>query len=357
MIVQNGPSDRAESPQGGLCETLEEAVGQVPILRLRKVAQVCESVECYLKLEGCNVAGSIKDKNALYLVREAEERGLLQPGGTIIESSSGNFGVALAMVGAARGYRVIIVVDAKTTGTFRRMLRAYGAELVELEPPADGRSMQTARMDRALSLALETDGAWYPCQHFNPDNPQAHERWTAVEIERAFGDSLDALVVGVSTGGQLSGLARYLKPRYPGLVIVGVDVEGSVIFGTPMAPYKMTGVGLSFAPPNLDYPLIDVRYSVPERLAYSVCHRLAQKEGLLLGASTGAIVAAGMNYARRLPSGSRMALLNPDRGERYLDTVYDLDWLAANGFGLVAEADFEEALAALPECCCCSDDE
>ncbi len=357
MFVSNETCEAEGDLRVGLCQTLEEAAGRVPILRLQKVARVCRKVECYLKLEGCNVAGSVKDKNALYLVRDAEERGLLRPGGTIIESSSGNFGVALAMVGAARGYRVIIVVDAKTTVTFRRMLRAYGAELVELEPARDGRSMQTARMDCALTLALETEGAWYPCQHFNPDNPFAHERWTAVELEQAFGSSLDALVVGVSTGGQLSGLARYLKPRYPNLTIVGVDVEGSVIFGTPMAPYKMTGVGLSFSPPNLEYRMIDVRYSVPERLAYTVCHRLAREEGLLLGASTGAIVAAGLNYARRLAPGARVALLNPDRGERYLDTVYDPAWLAQNGFPLIPDSDFEEALAALPECCCCSADE
>ncbi|MEW6280205.1 MAG: cysteine synthase family protein [Candidatus Eremiobacterota bacterium] len=332
-----------------LSRDFTQAVGAVPIVRLHRLSSICRSAYCYLKLEGCNPGGSIKEKNAVFLVDQAEARGELLPGGTIIESSSGNFGVALAMIGAARGYRVIIVVDKKTTPAFRRTLMAYGAELEEVsEHLADpSGSMQRARMARARELAEGLSGAWYPCQHLNPDNPRAHALYTAREIHAAFPEGFDCLVVGVSTGGQLSGLASYLCPLFPSLKVVAVDVSGSVILGTPPAPYKMTGVGLAFRPPNLNYGAIHTGYVVPETLAYSVCHALARREGLLLGASTGAIVAAGLRAARDLPPGSQVLMLNPDRGERYLDTVYNPDWLTGNGFSLIPPEGLEEAVGNL----------
>jgi cysteine synthase A len=337
-----------------LRDDITQAVGDVPIVRLRRVASVCDSRYCYLKLESCNPGGSIKEKNATVLVNQAEEAGLLQPGGTIIESSSGNFGVGLAIVGAARGYRVIIVVDAKTTQAFRRMLCAYGAELAEVSELDANGSMQKARIALATNLAETIPGGWYPCQHYNPNNPDAHALLTAREIEDAFGAAggleLDALVVGISTGGQMSGLARYLKPRYPNLQLVGVDVQGSVIFDPSPAPYKMTGIGLSFRPPNLDYDAIDTAYVVPENLAYSMCHALAQREGLLLGSSTGAIVSAGLHLAAHMPPGSRVAMINPDRGDRYLETIYDSTWLHNNGFTLIPAEHMDVAIEQLCIC-------
>lgn len=331
-------------------EDVTRAIGDVPCIRLQRIAPVCQRVQCYLKLESCNPGGSIKEKNAVVLVDQAEELGCLRPGGTIVESSSGNFGVGLAMVGAARGYRVIIVVDAKTTQHFRRLLQAYGAELAEVgEVDASG-SMQKARIALATQLAESIPGAWYPCQHYNPHNPDAHALYTAREVEEAFGGALDALVVGVSTGGQLSGLARYLKPRYPHLKLVAVDVKGSVIFESDPTPYKMTGIGLSFRPPNLDYEALWASYVVPENLAYSVCHGLARREGLLLGSSTGAIVAAGLHLAARLPEGSRIAMINPDRGDRYLETVYQQSWLDENGFVLIPPEHLDVACEQLCLC-------
>ncbi len=330
-----------------LCEEITEAVGDVPTVRLRRVAGICQRVGCFLKLESCNPGGSIKEKNAAVLVSQAEATGELKPGGTIIESSSGNFGVGLAMVGAARGYRVIIVVDSKTTQTFRRMLKAYGAELAEADEVDAAGSMQKARIAVATRLAQSIPGGWYPCQHYNPRNPDAHSLYTARELEATFGPSLDAVVVGVSTGGQLSGLARYLKPRYPDLKLVGVDVQGSVIFDPDPAPYKMTGIGLSFRPPNLDYSSIHSAYVVPENLAYSMCNALARQEGLLLGSSTGAIVAAGLHLAGTLPTGSRIAMINPDRGDRYLETIYNQDWLDDNGFVLIPPEHMDVAIEQL----------
>jgi len=209
--------DARRQPQSWVCENLSQAVGMVPIVRLHRAARELERTAIYAKLESCNPAGSIKEKNAVYLIGRAEESGKLRPGGTIVESSSGNFGVGLAMVAASRGYRVIVVVDAKTAPPFRRMLMAFGATLEDVslsEADATG-SMQAARMRRAKELAAQIPGAWYPCQHLNPTNPDAHLEYTAREIDEAFGGNLTAIVVGVSTAGQIMGVARYYKDRYP----------------------------------------------------------------------------------------------------------------------------------------------
>jgi cysteine synthase len=324
-----------------LAKDLTEALGNVPIVRLNRISELCQRHDLYLKLESCNPGGSIKDKNAAYLVQYAEKMGWLAPGGTIVESSSGNFGIGLAAVGAARGYQVKIVVDAKTPTPIRRMLAAYGAELVDVPlsaADANG-SMQVARMEKAEALAQAIPNAWYPCQHRHPENPTAHAQFTAREIEAAFGGAPDAIAIGVSTAGQLAGIGRYFRDKYPKMRIIAVDVAGSAIFGTPAHPYKMTGLGLSFVPPNFDTRMVDAAYSVSDRLAFSVCHALARQEGLLLGASTGAIVAAALADARHYSRPQRMVLLNPDRGDRYLETVYNRQWLSQQGIDILeAEA-------------------
>lgn len=326
-----------------LCADWTQAVGKVPIVRLNNVATVFKSRACYLKLESCNPGGSIKEKNAVWMVNQAERAGALRPGGTIVESSSGNFGLALAMIGALRGYTVKIIVDAKATPPARRMLRAHGAELVEVTTEMIERhgTRHRARIALATELSRTVPGAWYPCQHFNPLNPEAHSDYTAREIAAAFPGGLDALVVGVSTGGQLSGLTRHLLPLFPKLKVVAVDVQGSVILANQPAQYQMTGLGLSFTPPNLDYSSITSGYIMPERLAYSTCHAIAKREGLLMGASTGAIVAAGIHVAHQLPPHSRICMMGPDRGDRYLESLYDADWLASHQFTLTDPAELE----------------
>lgn len=332
-----------------LCQDVAEAVGQVPIVRLNGFGEACRRHELYLKLESCNPGGSIKEKNAVHLVREAEAKGRLKPGGTIVESSSGNFGIGLAMLGAARGYRVIIVVDAKTPPPIRRMLGAYGAEMVELPLSAVDRhgSMQVARMEKAREIAERIPGAWYPCQHRNPSNPDAHALYTAREIEAAFDGAPDAIVVGVSTAGQLAGMTRYFKQRSSAVRFVGVDVAGSVIFGTPPRPYKMTGLGLCFIPPSFQDEVLSAAYSIGDKLAFSVCHELARREGLLLGASTGAIVAAGLAFAGRQNNPQRILMVNPDRGDRYLETVYNPEWLSQNNLQLLKGPHLEAAIGRL----------
>jgi cysteine synthase len=330
--------------QPHIAQDFTQAVGAVPIVRLNQVSQQCQQHHFYFKLESCNPGGSIKEKNAICLVNQAEADGLLQAGGTIVESSSGNFGIALAMVGAVRGYDVKIVIDAKTSNTMRRILSAHGAQLIEVPlTAADSHgSMQVARMEKAREMASNTPGAWYPCQHLNPRNPDAHEIYTAREIESAFNGAPDVIVIGVSTAGQIAGISRYFKQRYPSTKLIGVDVAGSAVFGTPRSPYKMTGLGLSFVPPNFDPNLLDVAYTVSDRIAFSFCHQIAQLEGLLLGASTGAILAGGLAYAQANSNRNlSILMLNPDRGDRYLETVYDRDWLHANQIELFSKQQLE----------------
>lgn len=328
--------------RSSLANSLSEAVGQVPILRLHRLSRLCQQVECWVKLESCNPGGSIKDKNAVYLVDRAERLGILKPGGTIIEASSGNFGLGLAAVGAARGYRVIIVVDKKVSPTFRAMMEAHGAELVDVPLEEVEKYGSKARIDRAREMAAAMPNCFYPCQHFDPANPEAHSYYTGREIYQAFGNRLDALVLGISTGGQITGIYRYLRQRMPNLKIVAVDAVGSRILGGPKAPYKLSGLGMTFMPPNLDVECIDTAFNVPDALAFSTCHALARKEGLLLGASTGAIVAAGLRMAAQLPQGSRILMINPDRGDRYMHTVYNPTWLREGGIELSQGDQLEE---------------
>jgi cysteine synthase len=337
-------------PVNHLAADFTQAVGTVPIVKLNRVSAQCQNHHLYLKLESCNPGGSIKEKNAVYLVNQAEMAGLLRSGGTIVESSSGNFGIALAMVGALRGYTVKIVIDAKTSPTMRRILTVHGAELIEVPLTAADiyGSMQVARMQKAQELTNSIAGAWYPCQHLNLQSSDVHEFYTAKEIELAFAGAPDAIVVGVSTAGQIAGISRYFKQRYPQTKIIGVDVAGSAIFGTPRFAYKMTGLGLSFVPPNFDHKLLDVAYLISDQLAFSYCHQIAQCEGLLLGASTGAIVAAGLAYG--LANADRplsILMLNPDRGDRYLETVYDHDWLRKQQIDLLAKDQLELAVKSI----------
>ncbi|MFA6037642.1 MAG: PLP-dependent cysteine synthase family protein [Legionellales bacterium] len=309
---------------------LEGIIGHVPTIRLNRVHPVCTQQDLFLKLEACNPGGSIKEKNAIYLVQDAIKSGKLKPGGTIIEASSGNFGIGLAMVGAALGYKVIIVVDATIPPSIRRIISAHGTQLVEISfDQADIHgSMQIARMKKANELAQTIPGAWYACQHLNPDNPLAHSEFTAKEIVNDFGGSApDAIVIGVSTSGQLTGIGSFFRAHFPKTKLIAVDADGSAVFGTPRRSYKMTGMGLSFTPPQFNHDYIDEAYLVDDELSFSMCRIIASQEGLLLGASTGAIVAAGLSYACRQSTRQKILMINPDHGDRYLETIYNDEWM------------------------------
>ena len=317
-----------------MCESVLEAIGNTPLINLN-LGLPQSSADIWIKVESANPGGSIKDRPALNMIHEAEQRGDLAPGGTVVESTSGNLGVALAMICAVKGYRCIVVADPRTSKTNLDAARAFGAqvEIVTTKNLADG-TFQEARIKRARELAQSIEGAFMPWQYGNPDNPAAHQRQTAQEILKAFPDGPDALVASVSTAGHLSGLARGLKDAQVATKIVGVDVEGSVVFGGQKSPTAITGMGLGWQPENLELRMVDEAFKVAAEPALGMARVIARKAGMLLGGSSGAAIFVGVAQALRMQPGQAVVVIAPDRGEKYLSEFYDDQWCKARGLFL-----------------------
>ncbi|MBD2847675.1 cysteine synthase family protein [Paenibacillus sp. IB182496] len=315
---------------------LLDTIGDTPLLRIPKLGRPGEG-EVLLKYERYNPGGSVKDRPAKYIVEEAERAGLLQPGGTIIESSSGNFGISLAMIGAAKGYRVVILADPKTTAANLAVLQAFGAEVIVVTEKDDCGSYHKTRIAAANKLAEELPGAYRPDQCFNLLNSEAHHGTTAREIVEGCPPGLGAFVTAVSTGGQLGGISRYLKRHAPGVRIAGVDAVGSAIFGGPSAGYRIPGIGLGWTPTNIDVELVDEAYKIPDEQAFVAARTLARREGILVGPSSGACLVAALHLAQRMRPGEYVVCMVADGGERYLQTLFDEDWMRDQGFALEAE--------------------
>jgi len=294
-------------------ESLAELIGDTPMLHLRNFEQD-GMAEMYAKLEFLNPGGSIKDRTALGMILEAEQKGELQPGATIIEPTAGNTGIGLALVGMRRGYRVILVVPDRYSSEKLALIRALGAEVVLT--PGD-RRMQGA-IERAHELAAEIPGAFVPQQFQNPANPGYHYRTTGKEIYKQMEGRLDAVVIGAGTGGTLTGVCRYIKERNPGVKAVLVEPVGSVMGGGPAGDYRIEGIGNTFVPETLDRSLVDESITVSDEDAFRTSRELARREGLLVGSSSGACVWASVNVARELGQGKRVVTLLSDHGERYL---------------------------------------
>jgi 2,3-diaminopropionate biosynthesis protein SbnA len=311
-------------------KTITDCVGSTPLFALQNLVGTGDG-EILVKWERFNPGGSIKDRPALHIVNAAERLGLLKPGGTIIESSSGNFGISLAMIGAARGYRVIVLVDSKTTLANLRVIEAFGAETIVVDEPDDTGSFHKTRIVMANQLARKIEGSFRPDQVFNLLNSQAHYRSTGPELLAQCGERLDALVGTVSSGGQLGGLSRYLREFAPHVSVVGADAQGSAVFGGPSAPYLIPGVGLGWTPANLDVGLLDAAYKISAEDAFYACRVVARREGVLAGASSGAALITALRRAIDAGSETRVVCLFSDGGDRYLDTIYDDAWLAEHG--------------------------
>src|SRR5438874_4315631 len=309
-------------------ETILQAIGHTPLVRLRRMAV---DVPCPVgvKVESSNPGGSVKDRVALAMIAEAERRGWLRPGGTIIEATAGNTGVGLAMAAAVKGYRCIFVLPDKMSGEKVRLLRAYGADVV-ITPtalPPDSPESYNGVADR---LAREIPGAWRPNQFANLANPEVHYRTTGPEIWEQTEGRLTAFVAGVGTGGTLSGVARYLKERNPEVKIVGADPEGSVLSGGSPKPWKVEGIGEDFVPKTFNSQLVDEWIRVGDAEAFHVARSLARREGMLVGGSSGTAVAAALRYARQLTGDGLVVALCADTGRNYMSKFFDDDWLAAN---------------------------
>ena len=295
-------------------EHIADLVGNTPLVKLNSVTEGVTKATVLAKVEYLNPGGSIKDRIALGMIEDAEKSGKLQPGGTIVEPTSGNTGVGLAMVAAVKGYKLILVMPDSMSVERRRLMLAYGASF-DLTPKEKGMKGAIAR---AEEIAAATPGAWIPQQFENPANIAAHEA-TAAEIAADFPDGLDVLISGVGTGGHITACGRALKAKWPNLKVFAVEpTQSAVISGGAPGPHPIQGLGAGFIPKNLDTGLLDGVIQVEAEAAREYGRRSAREEGILVGISSGAALAAVAQKLPELPAGSRILCFNYDTGERYL---------------------------------------
>ncbi|HXW77703.1 MAG TPA: cystathionine beta-synthase [Candidatus Eremiobacteraceae bacterium] len=307
-----------------------DVVGYTPLIRLHRVARDA-ACTVLAKVEFFNPAGSVKDRPALAMIRDAEERGLLKPGGTIVEATSGNTGTGLAMVAAIKGYRCILVMPDKVSEEKARLLRAYGAEVV-ITPTNVPASSPESYYGVSAKLAGEIPGAFQPNQFANLMNPAAHEHTTGPEIWEQTAGKITHYVSGIGTGGTISGVAHYLKKRNPALLVVGADPEGSIYSGDTAKSYKVEGIGEDFLPATVDLKAIDRIERVSDKDSFLMARRICREEGLLVGGSSGTAFVAALRVARELPPDAVMVVLLPDNGRGYLSKIFNDEWMRANGF-------------------------
>ncbi|MGH1840456.1 cysteine synthase A [Enterococcus gallinarum] len=298
-------------------QSVTELVGHTPIVKLNKVVGE-DSADVYVKLEFYNPGSSVKDRIALAMIEKAEKDGSLKAGNTIVEPTSGNTGIGLAMIGAAKGYRVVIAMPENMSIERRKLMQAYGAELI-LTPGSEG---ITGSINKAKELA-EQEGYFMPLQFENPANPEIHEKTTGKEIENAFeSKGLDAFVAGIGTGGTITGAGRELKRVYPDLKIYGVEpAESAILEGGQPGPHKIQGIGTGFVPKVLDTEIFDQAIAVSSEDAMATAREVGRKEGLLVGISSGAAIHAALKVAKELGKGKKVLAIVPDNGERYLSTA------------------------------------
>jgi cysteine synthase A len=307
------PAPSADRARGS---RIDAAIGETPMVRLERVVEP-GMAELWMKLEGMNPGGSIKDRTALGMILDAERRGVLRPGGTIVEPTSGNTGIGLAQVASARGYRLILCLPAQMSEERKRTLLAYGAELVLTDPER----RMLAAIEEAERIRDAT-GAWMPNQFTNPANPRIHYETTGPEIWRQMDGRIDAFVYGSGTGGTISGVGRFLKERRPDTLVVAVEPARSpVLSGGERGQHQFQGMGPGFVPANFDRSVVDRVIRALEEDAFPLARRLARDEGLFVGMSSGAIAWASLQVARELGPGKRVATIAPDSGARYLSTA------------------------------------
>ncbi|MGE5123927.1 MAG: cystathionine beta-synthase [Acidobacteriaceae bacterium] len=325
-----------------------QAIGRTPLVHLNHLGA---SLACslYAKVEFFNPGGSVKDRIAVNIIEEAERNGRLKPGGTVVEATSGNTGLGLAMVCAKKGYKAIFVLPDKMSQEKVQLLRAFGARVIITPtevPPDDPRS----NISVAMRLSQETPNIILANQYHNPENPRSHYLTTGPEIWQQTGGKVTDVVMGMGTGGTISGTGRYLKEQNPAIRIVGVDPAGSLLLETwqlgrlpqdvQAKAYKVEGIGEDFVPTTLDLPLLDEVIRVGDKESFLWARRLVKEEGIFCGGSSGAALAAAMQYAVNLPPERLVVVLLPDSGSRYLSKFYDDKWMRENGF---LEADWCEA--------------
>jgi cystathionine beta-synthase len=317
-----------------ILETILDAVGNTPLVRLSRFATGVRT-PLVAKVETMNPGGSVKDRIGLAMIEAAEQAGLLQPGGTIVEPTSGNTGTALAMAAALKGYRVVCVMPDKMSIEKIALLRAYGAEVVVC-PTAVPRESPHSYYSVADRLAREIPGGFQPNQYFNPANTSAHEATTGPEIWRQTGGRITHFVAGMGTGGTISGVGRVLKRHNPGVQVVGADPVGSIYSaGDEFTPkiYKVEGIGEDFMPSTMDLSIVDRIEVVTDKECFLAARRITREEGILVGGSAGAAAAAALRVAQEVDDPEALVVvLLPDTGRNYLSKIYNEEWMRENGF-------------------------
>jgi cystathionine beta-synthase len=321
----------------GAFQNILEAVGHTPVVKLQKVAKHVQAA-IYVKCEYLNPGGSMKDRVAMTIIADAERRGLLRPGGTIIEATSGNTGMGLSMVAAIRGYSCIFVMPDKMSQEKIASLRAFGAKVVicpTAVEPDDPRSYYSV----SRRLVEETPGSYYVNQYHNPANPEAHYTSTAPEVWEQTGGEIDVFCAGMGTGGTISGCGKYFRERKPGFKIVGVDPIGSLYYEyvktgrlTKPFAYYVEGIGEDFLPSTMNLKLLDEVVRVDDKECFLMTRRLTREEGLFVGGSSGAAVAGAIKYAERTGKKENILVLLPDGASKYLSKIFNDDWMRQNGF-------------------------
>jgi cystathionine beta-synthase len=306
-----------------------DAVGNTPLVRLTKVARGVRPT-ILAKLEMLNPGGSVKDRIGLPMIEAAERAGLLKPGGTIVEPTSGNTGHGLAIAAAIKGYKCIFVMPDKMSQEKVALLRAYGAEVV-ITPTAVAPESPESYYRVADRLTEEIPGAFQPNQYFNQVNPETHEATTGPEIWEQTGGRIDVLVCGVGTGGTITGIGRFLKQRKPELVVVGADPEGSLYSGDEVRPYLTEGIGEDFWPDTFDPSIVDRWVRVSDKDAFRTARAVTRQEGILVGGSSGTAVAAALQVAAEMDEDTTIVVILPDTGRNYLSKLYSESWLLQYG--------------------------
>jgi cystathionine beta-synthase len=334
-------------------ETILDLVGNTPLVRLTRVARALGPLErqplILAKLETMNPGGSVKDRIGLPMIEAAERAGLLKPGGTIIEPTSGNTGHGLAIAAALKGYRCIFVMADKQSSEKQQLLRAYGAEVV-LCPTNVAPESPESYYSVAARLARDIPGAFKPDQYWNVENPRAHELTTGPELWRQTDGRISHFVASVGTGGTVTGTARYLKTQNPAIQVIGADPEGSILSGDTARPYLTEGVGEDFLPDTMDTSLVDRWVRVPDRDAFAAARSLARLEGILAGESSGTALVAAREVVRSLVAngegpGRVVVVILPDTGRNYLSKLFNDTWLRDHGLSdeeAEADADADE---------------
>ena len=343
-------------------ESVLEAIGRTPLVRLRRVASPCKGL-ILAKLEYLNPGGSVKDRIGVRIIEEAERSGRLKPGGTIVESTSGNTGMGLALVAAVKGYKTVFTLPDKMSMEKIRLLRAFGAEVI-VTPTAVPHDSPESYTEVAKRIARETPNAILADQYTNPRNPESHYLTTGPELWEQTAGRITHFICGVGTGGTISGSGKYLKEQNSKVRVIGIDPKGSVLreyfYTKKMTPlpktYKVEGIGQDYVPGVLDFQYIDEIVEADDRESFLMARRLTREEGILSGGSGGTAVAGMMKIASTFREGDVVVVLLPDTGERYISKIYDDEWMRENGFlaperitvGYVLDAKAGKGVIAVP---------